>query len=176
MHCFPADFVWGVATSDYQVEGGASADGKGVSIWDTFTRRRGAILHGDTGAVACNAYEPAQLEGDLDLIAGLGVHAYIFSVQWPRIQSDGRGAANQKGLDYYRRLVDGLLARSTVDRFVEYERSGFFVWSLLDNVEWDSGYRERFGLVHVDYATQARTPKASYGWYRDVVARNALPR
>ena len=450
MQGFPPGFVWGAATSGYQIEGAVDADGKGASIWDAFTRRKGAVLHGDTGVIACNAYDPAQLDRDLDLIAGLGLQAYIFSVQWPRIQPDGRGAANPKGLDYYERLIDGLLARgvmpaltlyhwelpqalqqrggwrlrSTVDRFVEYavlvydaladrvpvwitqnepatsawlghaegkhapglrdpalaltvahhlllshgrtvlalrgrsgtagtvfgpvlsvqsvrparagrtadraaalrldgeqhrffldaifksrypadverahgaRRSGFdfvqpgdmaeistpcdflginyyraqrvsagpggmpeeapaegeatamgwaihpaglrevlrrvqreysgelplivsengasfrdyvdpegrchdperidflrrhleeaqraiadgvplkawFVWSLLDNFEWDSGYRERFGLVHVDYATQTRTPKSSYGWYRDVVEHNALPR
>ena len=111
---FPAGFVWGAATSGYQVEGAADADGKGPSIWDSFTQQPGRVLHGDTGRIACNAHDPAQLERDLDLIAELGLKAYIFSVQWPRIQPNGRGAANQKGLDYTRRVVDGLLARGVM--------------------------------------------------------------
>ena len=97
---FPDGFLWGAATSGYQIEGAPEADGKGPSIWDTFVRRPGKILHGDTGDIACNAYDPRQLESDLDLMAALGLKAYIFSVQWPRIQPEGRGAANVKGLDY----------------------------------------------------------------------------
>jgi beta-glucosidase len=143
---FPAHFLWGAATSGYQIEGGATADGKGESIWDRFARTPGKTLHGDTGDRACNAYDDTQLAGDLDLMSALGLNAYIFSVQWSRVQPTGRGKANAKGLDYYRRLVDqlnrrgitpvltlyhwelpqalqdrgGWLARDTVDRFVDY--------------------------------------------------------
>lgn len=106
---FPADFVWGVATSSFQIEGAAWADGKGESIWDRFCRQDGAIADASNGDIACDHYH--RLESDLDLIAGLGVGAYRFSVSWPRVQPDGQGAFNEAGLAFYDRLVDGLLAR-----------------------------------------------------------------
>lgn len=105
----PSDFLWGVATSSFQIEGAARDDGKGESIWDRFCRVPGAIADGSNGDIACEHYH--RLDGDLDLIAGLGVDAYRFSVSWPRVQPDGMGAWNSKGLDFYERLVDGLLAR-----------------------------------------------------------------
>ena len=106
---FPPGFQFGAATSAYQIEGAADEDGRGPSIWDTFAAVPGAVRHGDTGAIACDHYHRA--EGDLDLLAGLGLTGYRFSIAWPRVIPDGRGAVNQKGLDFYRRLVDGLLAR-----------------------------------------------------------------
>lgn len=106
---FPPDFVWGVATSSFQIEGAATADGKGPSIWDRFCRMPGAIADASDGDVACDHYH--RLEEDLDLIASLGVDAYRFSVSWPRVQPGGAGAWNEKGLAFYERLVDGLLAR-----------------------------------------------------------------
>ena len=108
-HRFPDDFVWGVATSSFQIEGAAEADGKGESIWDRFCRQPGAIADGSDGHVACDHYH--RIEEDLDLIASLGVNAYRFSVSWPRVQPVGQGAWNPRGLDFYERLVDGLLAR-----------------------------------------------------------------
>jgi beta-glucosidase len=98
-----------VATSSFQIEGAAQADGKGESIWDRFCRQVGAIADGSSGDVACDHYH--RLESDLGLIAGLGVDAYRFSVSWPRVQPDGQGAFNEAGLAFYERLVDGLLAR-----------------------------------------------------------------
>ena len=106
---FPADFVWGVATSSFQIEGAARADGKGESIWDRFCRVPGAIADASNGDTACDHYH--RLEDDLDLIASLGVGAYRFSVSWPRVQPLGSGAWNPAGLALYDRLVDGLLAR-----------------------------------------------------------------
>lgn len=106
---FPADFDWGVATSAYQIEGAAFADGKGESVWDRFCRVPGAIADGSNGEVACDHYH--RLDEDLDLIASLGVDAYRFSVSWPRVQPAGKGAWNDRGLAFYERLVDGLLAR-----------------------------------------------------------------
>ncbi len=106
---FPPDFVWGVATSSFQIEGAATADGKGESIWDRFCRVPGAIEDGSDGQLACDHYH--RWREDLDLVAALGVDAYRFSVAWPRIQPDGRGPANGAGLDFYERIVDGLLAR-----------------------------------------------------------------
>jgi beta-glucosidase len=108
-HCFPKDFVWGVATSAFQIEGAATADGKGESIWDRFCRQPGAIADGSNGDTACDHYH--RLEADLDLIEGLGVDAYRFSMSWPRVQPDGMGAFNEAGLAFYERLVDGLLKR-----------------------------------------------------------------
>lgn len=108
-HRFPADFVWGVATSAFQIEGAAQADGKGESIWDRFCRQPGAIADGSNGDVACDHYH--RLEADLDLVAGLGVDAYRFSMSWPRVQPDGQGAFCEAGLAFYERMVDGLIAR-----------------------------------------------------------------
>ena len=109
MPVFPKDFVWGVATSSFQIEGAAAEDGKGPSIWDEFCRKPGAIADGSDGDIACDHYH--RLQSDLDLIASLGVDAYRFSVSWPRVRPGGSGAWNEKGLAFYERLVDGLLAR-----------------------------------------------------------------
>ena len=106
---FPPDFVWGVATSAFQIEGGAVEDGKGESIWDRFCRIPGAIADGTDGDIACDHYH--RWREDLDLIAELGIDAYRFSVSWPRVRPGGTGAWNPKGLEFYDRLVDGLLQR-----------------------------------------------------------------
>lgn len=106
---FPARFVWGVASSAFQIEGAAAVDGKGASIWDEFCRLPGVIADGSDGGIACDHYH--RLESDLDLIADLGVGAYRFSISWPRIQPTGDGAVCEMGLDFYSRLVDGLLKR-----------------------------------------------------------------
>lgn len=106
---FPEGFCWGVATAAYQIEGAHAADGKGPSIWDTFTRLPGRIVRGDNGDVACDSYH--RVDDDLDLLGFLGVNAYRFSVSWPRVQPDGRGKVNEAGLAYYERLIDSLLER-----------------------------------------------------------------
>ena len=100
---------YGVATSSYQIEGATTADGRGPSIWDTFCARPGTVKDGSDGSVACRSYE--LLDDDLGLISGLGVSSYRFSIAWPRIQPTGSGAVEPRGLDYYDRVVDGLLAR-----------------------------------------------------------------
>ena len=105
---FPPDFVWGFAASAYQIEGATAEDGRGRSIWDVFARQPGATVNGDTGAVACDHYH--RYRDDVALLAELGASAYRFSVSWSRIQPTGSGAVNQKGLDFYQRLVDALLA------------------------------------------------------------------
>ena len=104
----PRDFVWGVSTSSYQVEGAARADGRGLSIWDVFSRKPGGVANGDTGDVACDHYH--RYGEDVALMRELGVGAYRFSVAWPRILPLGRGAPNAAGLDFYDRLIDALLA------------------------------------------------------------------
>src|SRR5687767_12285697 len=101
---FPSKFVWGVATSAFQIEGAARADGKGPSIWDEFCRVPGAIADGGTGDVACDHYH--RLDADL------GVTAYRFSISWPRVQPSGSGAYNEPGMAFYDRLLDGLLERN----------------------------------------------------------------
>src|ERR1700677_1803927 len=106
---FPEGFMWGAATAAYQIEGAPGADGKGASIWDTFAHTAGKVRHGDTGDVACDSYR--RYPEDIALLERLGVGAYRFSLSWPRIQPDGRGAPNLKGLDYYKRLADALLAK-----------------------------------------------------------------
>jgi beta-glucosidase len=106
---FPAGFLFGVATTAFQIEGAAKADGRGASIWDAFSKMPGRTYMRHDGDVACDHYH--RLETDLDLIAGLGVDAYRFSIAWPRILPAGRGEVNEKGLDFYERLLDGLKAR-----------------------------------------------------------------
>ena len=106
---FNEDFVWGVATSSYQIEGAAHEDGRGPSIWDAFCSVPGKVVNGENGDVACDHYH--RVEEDLDLMAELGVKAYRFSIAWPRVQPTGSGAFNEKGLAFYERLVDGLLER-----------------------------------------------------------------
>ncbi|MCC2316328.1 glycoside hydrolase family 1 protein [Cellulomonas chengniuliangii] len=104
---FPADFLWGSATASYQIEGAAAEDGRGPSIWDTFSATPGKVLNGDTGAVAIDHYH--RTAEDVALMKAHGLHAYRFSIAWPRIQPTGSGAVNQKGLDFYSRLVDQLV-------------------------------------------------------------------
>jgi beta-glucosidase len=105
---FPDNFVWGTATSAYQVEGAAAEDGRKPSIWDTFTHTPGVIEDGSTGTVACDHYH--RYREDIALMRSLGITGYRFSVAWPRVLPDGTGAVNQAGLDFYDRLVDELLA------------------------------------------------------------------
>ena len=100
---------FGVAMASYQVEGAVDVDGRGESIWDVFCRRRGAVAGGDTGDVACDHYH--RWREDLDLMAALGIESYRFSIAWPRVQPAGRGTLNRAGVAFYRRLVEGLLAR-----------------------------------------------------------------
>jgi beta-glucosidase len=105
---FPADFVWGAATASYQIEGGADADGRGPSVWDVFCKRRGAVFEGHTGDVACDHYN--RYREDVRLMRELGLQSYRFSVSWSRVLPEGRGTPNAKGLAFYDRLVDELLA------------------------------------------------------------------
>ena len=105
---FPSNFVWGAATASYQIEGAWNEDGKGESIWDRFTHTPGHVFEGHTGDVACDHYH--RWPQDIELMKSLGLRAYRFSIAWPRILPDGRGRVNQAGLEFYSRLVDGLLA------------------------------------------------------------------
>src|SRR5579862_8503961 len=104
---FPSDFIWGAATASYQIEGAANEDGRGPSVWDTFSRTPGKVAKGDTGDVACDHYH--RFEEDVRIIRELGIPNYRFSVSWPRVLPLGQGPVNRKGLDFYSRLVDSLL-------------------------------------------------------------------
>jgi beta-glucosidase len=106
---FGTGFKFGAATAAYQIEGAAREDGRGESIWDRFCRLEGAVANGDTGDVACDHYH--RWEEDLALLSSLGLESYRFSIAWPRVQPDGRGPLNVKGVDFYRRLVEALLER-----------------------------------------------------------------
>jgi beta-glucosidase len=132
---FPGDFVWGVATSSYQIEGAVAEDGRGQSVWDTFCRKPGAIKDGHTGDVAADHYH--RWAQDVGLMAELGVTAYRFSIAWPRVQPDGKGPANEAGLDFYDRLTDGLLARGITPV------PTLFHWDLPQPLEDDGGWLSR---------------------------------
>jgi beta-glucosidase len=109
---FPPGFSWGAATAAYQIEGATAADGRGPSVWDTFSHTPGKVRGGDTGDIACDSYH--RYAEDADLIKSLGLSAYRFSISWPRILpvgEGGKGAVNQAGLDYYKRLLDTLSER-----------------------------------------------------------------
>lgn len=132
---FPDGFLWGTATASYQIEGAVNEDGRGPSIWDTFSHTPGRVYRGDTGDIACDHYH--RLEEDLDLMADLGMQAYRFSVAWPRIQPDGSGDINKKGLDFYRRLVDGLRVRDIEPMLTLYH------WDLPQTLEDQGGWTNR---------------------------------
>jgi beta-glucosidase len=105
---FPADFKWGCATASYQIEGGATEDGRKPSVWDTFSHTPGKTFQGDTGDVADDSYH--RYKEDVQLLRNLGVTVYRFSISWSRVFPDGTGQPNEKGLAYYQRVVDELLA------------------------------------------------------------------
>jgi len=104
----PPGFVWGTSTSSYQIEGAANEDGRAPSVWDTLCNMKDAVANGDTGDVACDHYH--RYAEDIRIMADLGIQAYRFSIAWPRILPRGRGVAHERGLDFYDRLIDGLLA------------------------------------------------------------------
>ncbi|MFE9016245.1 GH1 family beta-glucosidase [Streptomyces cyaneofuscatus] len=107
LNAFPADFTWGVATAAYQIEGAVTEDGRSPSIWDTFSHTPGRVDNGDTGDTACDHYH--RVPEDIGLIKQVGADAYRFSIAWPRVVPGGDGPVNKAGLDFYDRLVDGLL-------------------------------------------------------------------
>ena len=104
---FPDGFFWGASTSAYQIEGGWNEDGKGQSIWDTFSHETGRVYHDENGDIASDHYH--RWHEDVDLMKALNLNAYRFSISWTRILPDGSGTVNQKGLDFYSRLIDRLL-------------------------------------------------------------------
>ena len=157
---FPDGFLWGAATAAYQIEGAPDADGKGPSIWDTFSHTPGKVFHGETGDVACDSYH--RYPEDIAMLQRLGVGAYRFSLSWPRIQPDGRGAVNPQGIDYYNRLIDGLLEAGIQPAVTLYhwdlpqalqDEGG---WANRDIADW---FAEFAGIAGEAFGT--RSPKAS---------------
>jgi beta-glucosidase len=128
---FPDGFLWGSATAAFQVEGAATEDGRGPSVWDTFTKKPGAIANGDNADVACDHYH--RYREDIGLMKQLGLHAYRFSVSWSRIFPEGTVPHNPKGLDFYNRLVDALLA------------AGIQPWMTLFHWDLPQALEDRFG-------------------------------
>ena len=147
---FPADFVWGAATSSYQIEGAAFEDGRGESVWDRFCRTPGKVADGATGDEACDHYH--RWREDVALMQRLGLRAYRFSIAWPRVIPDGRGAVNARGLDFYDRLVDGLLAAG-IEPFPT-----LFHWDLPQPLEDAGGW-------------PARATACAFAEYAEVVGR-----
>jgi beta-glucosidase len=177
---FPTDFVWGAATSSFQIEGGAHADRKGVSIWDHFCAQPGNIADASNGDIACDHYHRSS--DDVALIADLGLNAYRFSIAWPRVIPTGTGEVNAAGLDFYDRLVDDLLAagitpyptlyhwdlpqvledaggwpaRATAEAFGEY--AGVVARRLGDRIERWTTVNEPFVIANLGYLTGEHAP------------------
>jgi beta-glucosidase len=132
---FPPGFTWGAATAAYQIEGAVTADGRGPSIWDTFSRVPGKIRRGDTGDVACDSYH--RYPEDVAIMSSLGLGAYRFSLSWPRIQPGGSGPVNQRGLDYYRALLDELAGKGIESAVTLYH------WDLPQELQDGGGWAVR---------------------------------
>ncbi|MBN9390420.1 MAG: beta-glucosidase [Chloroflexi bacterium] len=142
---FPANFIWGSATAAYQIEGAVNEDGRKPSIWDTFSRTPGKVLNGDTGDIACDHYH--RYRSDVALMKQLNLGAYRFSIAWPRILPDGRGAINEKGLDFYDRLTDELLQAGIKPYATLYH------WDLPQALEDQGGWTNRATAeAFVEYA------------------------
>ncbi|HEX4831230.1 MAG TPA: GH1 family beta-glucosidase [Trebonia sp.] len=143
---FPAGFTWGAATAAYQIEGAATADGRGPSVWDTFSHTPGKVRGGDNGDVACDSYH--RYEQDADLIKSLGLSAYRFSIAWPRILPAGAGQVNQAGLDYYKRVLDSLADRGISPAVT------LFHWDTPQALQDKGGWASRdTALRFAEYAT-----------------------
>ena len=132
---FPDNFQWGVATSASQIEGAAFEDGRGASIWDTFSRLPGKILDGSTPDVACDFYH--RYKSDIALAKSLGINAFRFSFSWSRILPDGTGRINGKGLDFYDRMIDELLKNGITPNATLYH------WDLPQGIEDRGGWLNR---------------------------------
>ena len=132
---FPKGFLWGAATSSFQIEGAVDEDGRGESVWDRFCSTPGKVRGSATGAVASDHYH--RWREDIALMKRLGLQAYRFSIAWPRIFPQGTGEVNQRGLDFYRQLVDELLAND-IEPFVT-----LYHWDLPQALEDSGGWASR---------------------------------
>jgi beta-glucosidase len=144
---FPRDFVWGLATAAYQIEGGASEGGRGVSIWDTFAHTLGKTNNADSGDIACDHYH--RWPADLDLLRELEVSNYRLSVSWSRLQPNGKGALNPEGVAFYRELLTGMQARGITPYITLYH------WDLPQALEDQGGWAARDTAYRfADFAAQ----------------------
>ncbi|MEH7380548.1 GH1 family beta-glucosidase [Bacillus sp. JJ1533] len=142
---FPQDFRFGVSTAAYQIEGAYNEDGRGLSIWDTFSRIPGKVLNGDTGDIAVDSYH--RVDEDIALLKDLGVNVYRFSIAWPRIFPNGRGEVNKKGLEHYHRFVDKLLENGIEPMCTLYH------WDLPQALQDEGGWKNRETIAaFTDYA------------------------
>ena len=146
---FPDGFVWGAATASYQVEGAVREDGRGPSIWDTFSHTPGKTVNGDSGDIAVDHYH--RWHQDVALMRDLGIPAYRFSVAWPRVIPDGAGQINQRGLDFYDRLVDGLL-ESGIEPWLT-----LYHWDLPQVIADEGGLKNREVVSAFERYTEAVT-------------------
>ncbi|MFI6812736.1 GH1 family beta-glucosidase [Nonomuraea sp. NPDC050328] len=145
MSQFPPSFVWGVSTAAFQIEGATKEDGRGQSVWDTFTAREGTVRDGHTAERACDHYH--RHREDVALMAELGLTGYRFSIAWPRVQPTGKGTPNQKGLAFYDRLVDELLEHGIAPT------PTLFHWDLPQALEDEGGWMARdTALRFAEYA------------------------
>lgn len=145
MITFPSHFTWGTATSAYQIEGAWNEDGRGLSIWDTFCHTPGKIYQNETGDIASDHYH--RWKEDVQVMVELGLNAYRFSIAWPRVLPQGKGAVNPKGIDFYDRLVDALLEQN-IQPFPT-----LFHWDLPQSLQDEGGWANRETAYHfAEYA------------------------
>jgi len=163
---FPDSFLWGAATSAYQIEGSTLADGAGSNIWRRFSHTPGLTEDGDTGDIACDHYR--RYRSDVDVMAELGLNAYRFSIAWARVLPDGMGQVNQKGIDFYSRLVDALLEKGITPNATLYhwdlpsaldDRGG---WLNRDIANWFAEYAEVMFEALGDRVKMWATVKVSF--------------
>ncbi|QJE02781.1 beta-glucosidase [Massilia forsythiae] len=162
---FPSNFVWGVATSAFQIEGGADADGKGPSIWDTFSRNSANIIDHSNGDIACDHYH--RYRDDVALMASLGVDAYRFSLAWARVQPTGKGAWNEAGFDFYERLLDALDEKNIRAHLTLYH------WDLPQGLQDGGGWLSR-DTAH-RFADYAHEVARRFGKRVDAIATHNEP-
>lgn len=145
MITFPSNFIWGAASSAYQIEGAWDEDGRGLSIWDTFCHTPGKIAQNETGDIASDHYH--RWREDVQVMVELGLSAYRFSIAWPRVLPQGKGSINPKGLDFYERLVDALLERNIQPY------PTLFHWDLPQALQDEGGWANRETAYHfAEYA------------------------
>jgi beta-glucosidase len=145
MKKYPKDFLWGVATASYQIEGAAFEDGKGASIWDSFSHVPGNIISDDNGDIACDHYH--RYKEDVHLMKELGIKSYRFSIAWARILPDGRGQVNQAGIDFYNRLIDSLIEAGVEPMVTLYH------WDLPQALQEEGGWSDASIIeAFVEYA------------------------
>lgn len=169
---YPKDFIWGLATSAGQVEGGAADDGRTPSIWDVFATKPGKIFNSETPSVACDSYH--RFDRDVDMLKYIGVNSYRMSISWSRVLPDGTGKLNPKGIDYYRRCFEKLLENGITPNVTLYhwdlpqaieDRGG---WVNRDSIEWFGEYADKMFKCYGDIVPMWSTinePIATYVGY-----------